>query len=234
MNLALNKLVALTLLASVSGIAVVSINIRYDGLSFICSGTLVSKRDVVSAGHCVDTDGLGHVIDISKSFAMSGKDVRVVFNSEPTVGSPGRAIVTADKVTMNPKYAGFGNCAAAVTDPTAFCVNDDISVIHLTADAPSTAKIYKIWGDSGGPSFMDAYGENVLVGNNTFSETFFDGQVGGTFGTAMGGILMDAYLDFLRSATDGRAVIVPEPETALLVMLGLAAAGATQRRRKAS
>ena len=44
---------------------VVSINVRYaNGDSFICSGTLVSSRDVVTAGHCLDSNGQGRLIDI--------------------------------------------------------------------------------------------------------------------------------------------------------------------------
>ena len=118
---------------------VVSINIRYSGQSFICTGTLVSKRDVISAGHCVDTNGQGHLIDITQP----GNDVRVVFNSQPNPGDPGRAIITADAVYMNPFYQGFGNCPAAVP-PGNFCVNDDISVIHMNQDAPATAQIYSL------------------------------------------------------------------------------------------
>ena len=119
---------------------VVSINIRFSANpqdSFICTGTLVSKRDVISAGHCVDKDGQGHIIDITQP----GADVRVVFNASTVLGSPGRAIVTADHVYMNPFYQGFGNCPAGVPG---FCVNDDISVIHMNADAPADAKIYSL------------------------------------------------------------------------------------------
>lgn len=122
---------------------VVSINIRYSGKSFICSGALVGVRQVVSAGHCVDTTGNGDVIDVSQSFAASGRDVRVVFNSQPTPGDPGRAIVTATNVVMHPDYKGFGNCPVGTPG---FCVNDDISVITLGQDAPSTAKIYSLFG----------------------------------------------------------------------------------------
>lgn len=117
---------------------VVSINIRYDGLSFICSGALIDPTHVVSAGHCVDTDGLGHVIDITKP----GNDVRVVFNASTVVGDPGRAIVTASKVDLNPGYAGFGNCPVGVPG---FCVNDDLSMITLSTPAPTAAKTYKLY-----------------------------------------------------------------------------------------
>ncbi len=111
---------------------VVSLNIRYSGQSFICSGALVGARTVISAGHCVDTDGNGHVVDIH----APGSDVRVIFNT----GLSG-AVMTAVKVSMNPDYAGFGHCPAGVNS---FCVNDDISVITLGADAPASAKIYKV------------------------------------------------------------------------------------------
>lgn len=125
---------------------VVSINIRYPHpvtgapQSFICSGALVGKRQVVSAGHCVDTDGNGSVIDVSQPFAASGRDVRVVFNA--TAAGAGAAVVTASAVSMNPDYKGFGNCPAGVPG---FCVNDDISVITLSQDAPASAKIYRMF-----------------------------------------------------------------------------------------
>lgn len=112
---------------------VVSINIRYDGQSFICSGALVGKRSVVSAGHCVDTDGNGTYVDLNKP----GTDVRVVFNSDGNAN----AVITANKVAVDPHYQGFGNCPVGVNS---FCVNDDLSVITLSKDAPASAKIYSV------------------------------------------------------------------------------------------
>lgn len=132
-------------LASSPYSGVVSINIRYNAQSFICSGTLVGTRQVVTAGHCVDTNGNGRVIDVSQPFSTSGNDVRVVFNA--TGSGAGAAVVNASAVSINPNYAGFGNCPVGVPG---FCVNDDVAVITLAQDAPADAKIYRLFsGDLG-------------------------------------------------------------------------------------
>lgn len=297
---------------------VVSINIRYDGKSFICSGTLVNKRQVVTAGHCVDTDGQGHIIDVSQSYAASGKDVRVVFNSNGT----GNAVVTASAVSMDANYKGFGVCPTGVGGGGQ-CLNDDVAVITLSQDAPASAKIYKtyvgdvsegqlitmvgyglsgdgvngytvnssfytkrtgqnlidlfdlddelgfaggkkeVWysdfdgggydsfcewglactpalannkessiggGDSGGATFIYAYGEYMLVGNNTFGSNYRAGQ----FGSYFGGMLMSGYTDYLLTATNGNLSFVPEPASLALSLAGLGMIGVVSRRRKAA
>jgi len=61
------------------------------------------------------------------------------------VGDPGRAVIAANRVVINPGYQGFGNCPVGVPG---FCVNDDVAVIQLSAPAPAAAKTYKLYGSA--------------------------------------------------------------------------------------
>jgi hypothetical protein len=290
---------------------VVSISIQYGNEGYICSGALIGKRQVLSAGHCVDQNGDGKVIDL----ANPDNRVRVVFNSD----GPRNAIINATNVSINPDYQGFNNCP----DGSKGCVNDDISIITLGQDAPDSAKVYKIsnvpltegtriimagygtagdginghtvdpdffvkrtgqnvvdlfdgddeqdftgahevyyadfdgngkdafcdfagvctpalgnsveagigGGDSGGPSFVEMYGELVLVANNTFEGRLFRDDVPGTFGTYFGGIILSSYDDYIKQATGGAAAFVPEPGSLALLAFGGALMGLRRRRK---
>ncbi len=294
---------------------VVSLAIQYDGLQYICSGTLVSKRQVVTAGHCVDTNGNGALIDLKKP----GNNVLAVFNA--TSSGAGSAVIAAAKVSMHADYQGFGRCPVG-SGLTGQCVNDDVAVVTLNRDAPADAKIYKIattelvsgthiimagygtsgdgvngytvspafrvkrsgenyvdlfglddehgrtgraeiWygdfdgggrdtfctrygacspalpndresgiggGDSGGPSFVEMYGELMLIATNTFSNSA--GYTAGTFGSYFGGMVLHSYLDYILDATGGTAQFVPEPGSVAVFGLGLLMLAGVVRRRK--
>ncbi len=170
---------------------VVSINIVYSGRSFICSGALVGKRQVVSAGHCVDTNGQGAVVDLN----ASGNSIRVVFNNATSgarmqidkngavivPGNVDRAIISANEVTMHPDYKGFGVCPVGLVS---FCVNDDLAVIQLAADAPASAAIYAMAGgvmNAGTQIIMAGYGTtgDGITGFLANSANFANKRTGG-------------------------------------------------------
>jgi hypothetical protein len=181
---------------------VVSLAVQYDNQLFICSGTLVGKRQVVTAGHCLDTNGNGSLIDLNKP----GSSVSVVFNAAES--GAGRSVIDATRVSMHADYAGFGKCPAGVNS---LCFNDDVAVVTLGQDAPPQAKIYKIattalqvgsrivmagygWSGDGingfsvGPNFrVKRSGENHVDAFNGDDEQNFRGEREVWFGDFDGG-----------------------------------------------
>jgi hypothetical protein len=153
---------------------VVSINIRYDGLSFICSGTAITPWHILTAGHCVDTTDQGDVIDITQA----GNDVRVVLNNADPFTSA-TDLITADMVTMHPDYEGFGICP----DASFGCVNDDLAIIRLPTALPAGVAIYDIYDQvvgTGTEFTMVGYGTSGTgLTGYTVAPSFFVKREGG-------------------------------------------------------
>ncbi len=149
---------------------VVSIYAAYGGQQYICSGALVGKRSVVSAGHCVDTNGRGKILDIH----APGNQLAVVFNG---AGAPVASAAVA--VSVDPGYGGFGICPGGRPGS---CPNDDVAVIRLGEDAPAGAAIYRIGLAElslGTPIMMAGYGwSGTGVDGYTVGPSYFVKRIG--------------------------------------------------------
>jgi hypothetical protein len=89
-------------------------------------------------------------------------------------------------------------------------------------------------GDSGGPAFIGSSVGGIMTAVGSFGDTdITPGIDDSSWGEATLYVRLSAFRDFLTTATEGRAVFVPEPPTlilALLVLTGLATSRKTGRQ----
>jgi len=86
-------------------------------------------------------------------------------------------------------------------------------------------------GDSGSPAFVNVNNEWQIAGVNTFNGWLGNGPRPVNFGSIGGGMLVSAQADWINSVI---TTPVPEPQTWLMLVPGLAAIAAMARRRKQS
>lgn len=130
---------------------VVSIEIFRDNGYYICTGTAISPRHIITAAHCIERDD-GSIMDLSAG------TVSAVFSD----GGAFVDYIPSTSVVAHPDYLGFGVCSA--TDGSGFsggCLNDDIAILTLESDVPAGTEIYDFYTgdiDSGELFTMVGYG----------------------------------------------------------------------------
>lgn len=168
---------------------VVSLNPVINGDSFICTGTVISKTHILTAAHCVDTDGQGNVMNVGSP----DNSLAVLFNNDGAYYDSGN-VIFAENVVIHPDYEGFNICP----DGSAGCVNDDLAVITLSEEIPDDVEIYDFYttpveassGTVNGDEFtFVGYGTRgdgywgyytnfgLPIGNPTFDEKLVGGNI---------------------------------------------------------
>lgn len=116
---------------------VVSIRIDIGADAYICSGAAIDRWHVLTAGHCIDSDGKGHALNLSDP----GNRVTVNVNANNPSGLYANAQkIAVDHIALNPDYQGFDICP----DGSKGCANDDVAVLRLTSALGADVKTYRV------------------------------------------------------------------------------------------
>ncbi|MEW6990518.1 trypsin-like serine protease [Colwelliaceae bacterium 6441] len=128
---------------------VVKLQMQIQGSYYTCTGTAISQRHILSAAHCVDSNGQGTTMDIS-----NGDQLLAIFNHDGDFNeSPGN-VIAAKNIAMHENYNGFNVCA----DGSAGCIGDDLAVIELTRDIPEGVEIYEIYDGFVSDTYSNSFG----------------------------------------------------------------------------
>ena len=138
---------------------VVAINPVIDNASFVCTGTAISRRHILTAAHCVDATDQGDVMQLYRP----ENRINIAFNNDG-------AYYDSRSVVIHPDYDGFNVCP----DGSAGCVNDDVAIITLYDDIPENVEIYDMYTGSVAATGAGADGDIFnMVGYGTRGDGFY-------------------------------------------------------------
>ena len=115
---------------------VVSLAVVIEGTGYICTGTAITQKHILTAAHCIDSNDRGQVLDISDP----NNSVSVIFNHD----GDSSAIINAKSVAMHHDYEGFNICP----DGSLGCAHDDVAIIELESNVPAGVEIYELYQDT--------------------------------------------------------------------------------------
>ena len=153
-----------------------------DGSRFICSGSMVSSRKIVTAAHCVSNGAVKDADLVSTTAYFYTGDP-----NERTPFSPNAVAIEVSNYHVNPNYTG------EVID------QNDIAVLSLSSDAPAFAQQYGLYygdgltgtqfnvaGYGGRSTIGGAFGNNsqtgwLREGDNLYDYAWGNSEFGGFF-----------------------------------------------------
>ena len=108
----------------------------------ICSGTLIDKKIILTATHCIAGDGNSQVVAVGVSFKPDFQNVLENWGQMSEADFEKAGLIFVDNVAANPNYMKNIKSESDYLNPN--ITWDDIALLRLSKDAPTEFKIAKL------------------------------------------------------------------------------------------